>query len=75
MKLAIPTGWDYDHSLSAAPNFVADGDMRDRMRFLRHENGKDVYLEVSTGKELFVARPRAEDRYSPPFKHEGCPGD
>jgi tetratricopeptide (TPR) repeat protein len=30
----------------------------DRMRFLRRENGVEVYLDLQTNKELFVGRPQ-----------------
>jgi hypothetical protein len=27
------------------------------LKFLRHQDGLDVYLDLSTGKEVFVGRP------------------
>ena len=36
--------------------FVPTGAMKTTLRFLRHENGLDVYHDVLTGKELYVGR-------------------
>ena len=30
----------------------------DRMKFLRRENGVEVYLDLQTSKEVFVGRPQ-----------------
>ena len=47
-NLAVPNGWipDQSESISFHPDYESD-----RFTFLRHENGVDVYLEKSTGKE------------------------
>ena len=55
-SVALPHDWDYEHSLSKEDNFVPNEDMEKNMRFLRHENGKDVYLHVPTGGEVFLGR-------------------
>jgi tetratricopeptide (TPR) repeat protein len=34
--------------------------MGDRMKFLRRENGIDVYLDLRTGKEMYVGRPEVK---------------
>lgn len=59
MALATPDGWTYDGSLSANFKFVENEDMQEKLKFLRHENGTDVYLDRSTGKEVYVGRPKA----------------
>ena len=56
LSLATPIGWTYDGSLSAEFQFVSNEDMGDKLRFLRREAGKDVYLDLSTGREAFVSR-------------------
>ncbi len=56
MTIAKPDGWTYDDSLSANFKFVENEEMLEKMKFLRHENGKDVYLDLSTGKEVYVGR-------------------
>lgn len=55
-RLAMPDGWSYRESLSSAYGFVPT-EVADRsLRFLRHENGLDVYLNMVTGAEVFVGR-------------------
>lgn len=52
---AAPPGWTYETSLYANSSLVTDVES-DRYKLLRHENGQDVFLDTSTGKEFFVAR-------------------
>ena len=54
--VAFPAGWNPEGALQ----FVAAEDMDDRMKFLRRENGVDVYLNLRTGKENYVGRPQVE---------------
>jgi hypothetical protein len=56
LTLATPAGWQYENSLSARFTFVPDKEVPEKLKFLRHENGKDVYLDSSTGKEVYVGR-------------------
>jgi len=56
-KIAMPAGWEYAGSLSEKPMFVAEGTEGDRVKFLRHEQGNDIYLDLVTGKEVYVGRP------------------
>lgn len=58
MTLATPDGWTYEDSLSANFKFVPNEEMQGKMKFLRHEKNADVYLDLSTGKEVYVGRPR-----------------
>lgn len=58
MTLATPDGWTYDDSLSANFKFVENDKMGEKLKFLRHENGTDVYLDQSTGKEVYIGRPK-----------------
>lgn len=52
--LVTPDGWKYEESLSA--NFgYAEADS-DRLEFLRHEDGVDVYRDTVTGEEVYVGR-------------------
>ncbi len=55
-ELATPPGWDYPNSLSANFGFVESGHVPEFMDLLRHEDGVDVYRDLATGKEQFVAR-------------------
>ena len=57
MILATPEGWGYKDSLSANFKFVAnEEEMNEKLKFLRHDDGLDVYLDLSTGKEGYVGR-------------------
>lgn len=57
MELATPEGWAYENSLSANFKFVGNEELEDKMKFLRQEDGVDVYLDLSTGEEVYVGRP------------------
>ncbi len=59
MTLATPDGWTYQDSLSANFKFVENEEMQEKLKFLRHEDGTDVYLDLSTEKEVYVHRPQA----------------
>lgn len=56
MSLATPIGWVYETSLSANTRFVPTEEITDKLQFVRHEDGSDVYFDRSTGQELFVGR-------------------
>jgi hypothetical protein len=51
-----PPEWQFATSLSAASTFVPNERIGDEMQFLRRDGTVDVYLCVSTGKEMFVGR-------------------
>lgn len=55
--VSFPVGWEYQGSLSAEPEFVANEEVSDRLKFLRREGKLDVYLDLRTGEEMFVGRP------------------
>jgi hypothetical protein len=56
--VAIPRNWDFAKSLSANGGFAPDGSPD--LKFLRHQNGLDVYLHLRTGKEVYSARANSE---------------
>ena len=58
ITIATPDGWYYEDSLSANFKFVKNEEMQEKLKFLRHENGTDVYLDRSTGKDVYVGRPQ-----------------
>lgn len=58
MTLATPDGWIYGDSLTANSKFVDDIETQENLKFLRYEEGEDVYLDLSTGKEVYVGRPQ-----------------
>lgn len=54
-QLFTPDGWEYEGSLSATDSFVPTEQVTNRLRFLRNENGLDVYWDTEKEKEVFVA--------------------
>jgi PAS domain-containing protein len=54
--LAVPPGWKYEGSASQRPCVAGESD-GDRFKWLRRENGVDVYLNLVTGKEVYAGRP------------------
>lgn len=55
--VVMPSGWTFEQSLSNSHKFVPLEEISKSMKFLRHENGLDVYLDLATGKETYVGRP------------------
>jgi hypothetical protein len=55
-QFAIPHGWKYKGSLSACSVYVPSENVDKFMKFLRHEKGIDIYLNLITGKEMYVGR-------------------
>lgn len=53
--LATPDDWVFEGSLSQRFGFAPSGDPQG-LKFLRHEDGLDVYLSELTGDEVFVGR-------------------
>jgi len=58
-ELATPDGWHYEGSLSEKPDWDSDEDESTRMKYVRTEDGLDVFLDTSTEKEVF--RPAETD--------------
>ena len=56
MTLATPDGWRYEESLSAKFKFVANEDIGKKLMFLGREDGLDVSLDLSTGKQVYAGR-------------------
>ena len=55
MQVVTPPGWKIEGSLSSTFAFVpSERTWRKGMKYLRHENGLDVYLNPITGKEMYV---------------------
>ena len=54
--VAVPDGWAYEGSLSANVGYVDAENASDRLQFLRHEDGVDVYRDTKTGEEVYVGR-------------------
>jgi len=60
--LSCPDGWKYEGSLSQMYAFVPTADLAKNMKFLRHQNGLDVYLNQLTGKEVYMGRTANRER-------------
>jgi hypothetical protein len=56
MQIETPDGWRYENSLSKSYSFFPNEEVNQKLRFLRHENGVDVYLDLETGKEMYMGR-------------------
>jgi hypothetical protein len=55
-QLFYPEDWKYEGSLSHHFGFVPTGEEQKSLRFLRHEQGLDVYVNTLTGIEVYVGR-------------------
>ena len=55
-QTVTPPGWEYQDSLSASFGFVPTEHADKGLKYLRHENGLDVYLSSITGEEMYVGR-------------------
>jgi hypothetical protein len=55
-QVFTPNGWKYEHSLSSSFGFVPLAEERKSLKFLRHENGVDIYLNELTNREVFIGR-------------------
>jgi len=55
-KIHIPEGWKFEGSLSDSGHFVPNQDIDKNLEYLRSENGVDVYLDKTTGKEVYIGR-------------------
>ena len=56
IDLATPNGWTFQGSISERFSFVPNEVVGERLRHLRTENGLDVFLDKSTGREVFKPR-------------------
>lgn len=59
--LAVPRSWEYDGSISQRATRVLPEDEGRRLKFLRNEDGEDVFLDVDTGKEVYQSRVRQKE--------------
>jgi hypothetical protein len=55
-EVATPEGWRYEGSLSQEFDFVPSEEVRESLRFVRHERGVDVFQNLLSGKEVYVGR-------------------
>ena len=55
-QVITPPNWRYEDSLSSTFGFVPNEHAEKGIKYLRHENGLDVYLNPITGQEMYVGR-------------------
>jgi hypothetical protein len=55
-ELATPIGWTYEGSLSERFSFVPNEDVQVRLKYLRTNDGIDVFLDTSTGREVYKSQ-------------------
>jgi hypothetical protein len=55
--MCVQSGWRFEQSLYTVGSFRPDDEPLDNLKFLRTENGTNVYLDKSTGKEIYTGRP------------------
>ena len=55
--VALPRGWNYETSLSKRTIPMNSETLEDRLIFLRRKGCVDFYLDVITGKEVFIEQP------------------
>ncbi len=53
IDLGTPNGWIFEGSISERFSFVSNEDIGERLKYLRTEGGRDVFLDASTGREVF----------------------
>ena len=58
-QVATPPGWEYERSLSAMHHYVRTDAVAKEFKYLRSENGMDVYLNLKTGEEVYMGRTRS----------------
>jgi len=55
-RVVMPLGWVFEKSLSDSSTFVPFAQMNEAVKFVRREGNLDVYLDLATGKEVYVGR-------------------
>ena len=58
MELCMPLGWTFENSLSRSFAFAPSGEENKHFRFVRSDDGINVYLDIETGKEVYIGRNR-----------------
>jgi len=59
-QVFCPTGWSYEKSLSRQYLVVPAEHLQKSLKFLRHQDGLDVYFNLLTGTEVYIGRPSAD---------------
>ncbi len=67
-QLFTPNGWCFENSLTSSYIFSPTSAEKKGRKFLRHENGLDIYLSELSGKEVYVGRTGKSVNHSCPKK-------
>ncbi len=59
-RLVTPEGWQFEKSLSQQFQFVPTGRGEETLKFLRHEDGVDVYMDLIANEEIYIGRTSRE---------------
>ncbi len=65
VNIVAPSGWKYEHSLSKTGAAVGGSEGIERLKFLRSQDGVDVYWDVEQGRETYAARTYQATNASP----------
>lgn len=55
-EVVMPPEWSFEGSLSQTYGFVSSEHIDKSLRYLRHENGLDVYLNLVTNEQIYIGR-------------------
>jgi hypothetical protein len=61
-KVVCPQNWRYERSLSRQFAVVPPAQVDKSLKFLRHQDGLDVYQNLLTGEEVYIGRPALEPK-------------
>ena len=53
-QILTPDGWNYDESLSKHFGFVPTENRYERLVFIEQKNGCNVYIDLTSGREVFI---------------------
>lgn len=56
MNLSVPSGWQYEGSISQTAGFISNSDVSERLEFLREEGQLLVYWDREACKEVYIGR-------------------
>lgn len=52
----MPKGWQYETSLTSTTKFIDGNNIPKNLKFVRNENGVDIWVDKATDQEYFVRR-------------------
>jgi hypothetical protein len=59
-EMAVQEGWEYERSMYTTGSFRADDDQCENLKFLRKENGLEVYWDEEQNREVYAGRSGGE---------------